>query len=554
MVELMMLTKQGNCMKCQVSPNGKEVFIEIDPSQEEGQQLGTQAIYHLLETNGYGKYKIYREAIDELVRTDPRKLLGPVRKLVAEKCDTEIEITVDEDEMAAWLRVLPPQGGAPLTLEMLQNAFYKADVSYGIMQEVLDECLRLGSIERTLVAKGTPVQNGEPAWFEYLVKDEEDEHGPTEQADGRIDYFELNIVQTVLVGEPLLRKHLPTPGVPGMTVRGVTITPNPGKNFHLAESKGSAISEEDSNLLIATRAGKPIWNKYTVKVDDVFTVDDVGVSTGNIRFGGSVIVRGTVNSGFKIDAGGDIIVMGSVDGAVLNAGGSIEIQGGCFGHGASLLSAHRNIKVKFVQNTEIECDGDLYVSDGLFHCEVRVGKSILVGVNAGKGQLNGGRVAALELIKARVAGSTSSTVTHLSVGVQPQHREILERSEQQRQLLKTQLEETIKALIYIRTKALNERKDEIPVLEEQRNELSARVSSINDKIGELRSALERTTNIGKIVVTDKVYSGVKLSMGEMRKNIDEDMASCLFSYRQRKSGHEIVLGPLMKSDFEFQKV
>lgn len=549
----MMLTEQGKAMKCQLSPDGKQVFLEIDPEEAIRQRPNADAICYVLEQNGYKEFHYLWDAIDELVKKDYHSAAGPIHKVVAEKRDASIEVTLSEDEMTAWLQVQPAQGGAPPTLVSLQNTLMAAGVLYGIRMDILEVCVAEGSLEKTIVAEGVQVEHGQPAYFEYLIREQPEEQAPQEREDGSIDYYELNIVKTVMPNEPLLKKYPPTPGIDGMTVTGHQIKADPGKNYHLAESAGSAIAEEDHNLLIATRAGKPVWNKYTVKVDEVFTLDEVGVETGNIRFGGSVVVRGNVNNGFKVEAGGDITVNGSVEGAILQAGSNIEIRGGFFGHGGAYMLARRNIKAKFIQNAKIECEGDLLVSDGLFHCDVRAGRSVQVGINGGKGHINGGKVSAMELIKARLLGSPSSTVCHLSVGLQPQHRDTLNMLEQERTHLKSQLEETIKALIYIRTKALATKSEEIPELEEKRNQLSNQVNGFNEKINDLRLALESTIPIGKIMATNKVFAGVKLTVGELRKNIDEDLASCLFSFRNSKNGPEIVLGPLLKSDFEFPK-
>ena len=59
-----------------------------------------------------------------------------------------------------------------------------------------------------------------------------------------------------------------------------------------------------------------------------FEVDgDVDVSIGNISFVGSIIVRGTIRSGFKVEAEGDIEVWGNVEAATVQSQGNVIIRG-----------------------------------------------------------------------------------------------------------------------------------------------------------------------------------------------------------------------------------
>lgn len=68
-----------------------------------------------------------------------------------------------------------------------------------------------------------------------------------------------------------------------------------------------------------------------VFVSDVYEVENVDLSTGNIDFEGSVQVNGNVSSNFVIRAGGNVIISGVVEGAYIEAGGNIIIARGMNG-------------------------------------------------------------------------------------------------------------------------------------------------------------------------------------------------------------------------------
>lgn len=55
-------------------------------------------------------------------------------------------------------------------------------------------------------------------------------------------------------------------------------------------------------------------------VEPILRVAEVNMATGNIHYDGTVQVDGEVQHGMLVQASGDIIVSGTVDGGVLEAG------------------------------------------------------------------------------------------------------------------------------------------------------------------------------------------------------------------------------------------
>ena len=69
----------------------------------------------------------------------------------------------------------------------------------------------------------------------------------------------------------------------------------------------------DDIRIVATIPGRPVLEKGVVSVAPVLTIPgDVDADTGNIRFDGDVIIRGSVREGLKVVAGRDIIIGGVV--------------------------------------------------------------------------------------------------------------------------------------------------------------------------------------------------------------------------------------------------
>ena len=67
---------------------------------------------------------------------------------------------------------------------------------------------------------------------------------------------------------------------------------------------------QDKLTLTALVDGHVSLADQKVSVSNVYQVKDVGVSTGNIDFEGSVIIAGNVSANFEVKAGGNVVVNG----------------------------------------------------------------------------------------------------------------------------------------------------------------------------------------------------------------------------------------------------
>lgn len=101
----------------------------------------------------------------------------------------------------------------------------------------------------------------------------------------------------------------------------------------------TVISEDKLSLLAAVDGC--IENLHSrINVNDVFIVrGNVDSASGNVNANGSVIVQGDVMEGFSVKAGQDISVRGMVEGAILEAKGTISLSNGMNGMGRGTLKA-----------------------------------------------------------------------------------------------------------------------------------------------------------------------------------------------------------------------
>src|SRR5699024_2474318 len=95
-----------------------------------------------------------------------------------------------------------------------------------------------------------------------------------------------------------------------------------GKNVQLLENNLYLVAER--NGLVQLKNGK-------IVVSEIFEVDNVDGTVGNICFNGTVIVRGNAAMGFRVKADGDVKINGILEGAYIENTGDVTVRYGIQG-------------------------------------------------------------------------------------------------------------------------------------------------------------------------------------------------------------------------------
>ncbi|MEG1972261.1 MAG: FapA family protein, partial [Oscillospiraceae bacterium] len=140
----------------------------------------------------------------------------------------------------------------------------------------------------------------------------------------------------------------------------------------------------------------------------ILELESVGTASGNILFVGTVHVKGDVSNGFSVRAGGNIVIDGVAENAVLVAGGNIVISGGMKGMGKDLMVAEGNICTLFMENAHVKAKGSVY-ADVILNSEVECETCVRLMGQSGK--LIGGRLTAGEALLAMELGNNSNMPT-----------------------------------------------------------------------------------------------------------------------------------------------
>ncbi len=332
-----------------------------------------------------------------------------------------VEIFISLDKMKVSCKFIPPsERGSLLSKQDLLADFSARGIRFGIKEDVIDEFLSHHVYNTEIVmAEGTQPRHGQDARIEYFFNTNTSLK-PKHNEDGSVDYHSLNTICPVQKGEKLATLHPMDPGEPGMDVLGKKILPRSVKNRKI--EYGLNISKsEDGNDIFSDVTGHVSLMGGKVFVSDVYEVPaDVDASTGDINYAGSVHIRGSVRGGFTVIAENNIIVEGSVEDALLQAGGDIIVRHGIQGMQRGVMEAKGNIITKYIENAKVFAGG--YVETGtIIYSEVGAAEDIIVADH--KGFINGGTIRAGGKVEANVIGSTMGSRTLVEVGMSPEKKE-----------------------------------------------------------------------------------------------------------------------------------
>lgn len=401
---------------CVVVERGDGVFVSVWPPMNGGSRLrlaDARAHVERYGVTGIDDAALAR-AVLEADGTEVRIADAPFRVAPPEET-TDVDVEVSRERMrayASWGESDDPDR----RIAEVMAALKAAGVRYGIRRDEIRRLALAGRpVEGALVAEGEPAEDGEDARIVFAF-DPAPRYRPLEREDGSVDHREVLLITSVAPGDILARVEPATPGRAGIRVDGRTLAQRPGVDRLRIEPGENVEEREGGRAYVATAAGHPVWDGRRLRVQPVYVVaGDVGGETGNVRFEGGVLVRGWVRAGFVVEAGGDVEVLGGVEGGdVRSREGSVFVHGGVRGNGR--VRAALDVGARFVEGSEVFACRDVVVGDAALHAEISAGRR--VSVVEGRGLVLGGVVRAQESIRARTLGAWSETATETQVRIE----------------------------------------------------------------------------------------------------------------------------------------
>ncbi len=457
---------------------------------------------------------------------------------MADSMETSIEqylgVVLSEDKLQAYLQFNNMDPNFSCTVSQLEQLLKSHMIEFGIKLEVLVQFSANPKdyfYNKVLVASGIKPVDGEDGYINYKYELDAKTLKPAELEDGTVDYKEVISLNNVRKGQLIAERILVKEGTIGKAVTGEVLIPRKGKDERFKIGKNVITDAEKKALYAAIDGIIAKTDRDKINVFPIYEVNgDVDYNIGNIDFVGSVVIRGSVLTGFRIKAAGDIRVTGGVEGADLEAAGSIDISAGILGHNKGLIKAGVNIRTSFIQDANVEAGVEVHVTQSIMHSHIKAGKNVIC--KGSKGLIVGGIIQAGERVNARTIGNTMSTTTVVEVGVLPELRNELIQLRVQLKASVESLDKTNKALYLLDQLAsagkLNEEKLELRTrLNLTKKQSIDEQLEMKERILEIEKSLEDSDK-AKVEVISVVYGGTKVVIGRYTRFVKDPVSRVTF--------------------------
>ncbi|PKG85657.1 hypothetical protein CXF85_02365 [Colwellia sp. 75C3] len=318
-----------------------------------------------------------------------------ISSIIANAVDASVTLTIAPENMSATIELKAGYGGKHIENSDIVDALKEHKITKGIIKENLinivnsGQVLQAGKTLSTEIAKGVLSTAGIDGYIKYLVDDPSERIlAPKELDNGNVDMRELGDLVFVKAETKLAMLIKPTAGINGFNIVGKVIEAVPGKVCVIEEAEGSSFLDEKNNIIIAAIDGMPKHLDNSVSVSNLLEIEDIDVGTGNIRFDGSIFVKGNVREGMELYASEDIVIGGVVESAMISSGGNISIAQGVIGRQISIedelensvvLHANGDVIAQFVQYADIFAKNDIKVAQYISHSQIIVEGNLWVG-------------------------------------------------------------------------------------------------------------------------------------------------------------------------------
>jgi uncharacterized protein (DUF342 family) len=376
------------------------------------------------------------------------------------------------------------------------------------LAETLREALeRSDDLRGLCVASGTPPRqpvDGRIVWSA-------DYFNPGFEVDndtGRINFRRRIGNRNVAEGQLLATIVQPVKGENGIDLLGNVVRVRQPRRSRIRVGENVEADSEGLNFF-ATLTGRIRWHRELLSVDEVYEIDgDLGLETGDVSHHGAVLVHGDVLQGSRLEAVGDVEVLGTIEGAHVQTGGALHVHGGITGNDHTRIVAAGGIQARFILDAHIQAGGDVTVENEVIHANISTRGALYVPA----GRLVGGEINALGGVDAGQLGSPAAVPTHIIAGEDHTLEGQIAILRNKLRLAVENVEKVNNTLVPLRGKiaSLPEKsKDALRTLLGNLPAMEAAVEELKEEIAEV-TAQSHAQSRDVILVRNRLYPDVRL--------------------------------------------
>ncbi|MFH0263068.1 DUF342 domain-containing protein [Vibrio barjaei] len=486
-----------------ISSNGNEVIAQLPSQYDQGLALEASLLNNMLGELNAQHFFLDESAVAQFIKCAASAKGEAFSGItIAQIKDASAEVILTEQDMIASIKVTGAYGGNPLQPNDIIKSLTESRVVKGLNKKALKKVLLLsrqlkaGESYTQPVAIGKRPKEGKDAQFIPLVADPKKRVlKPQATGDGdKVDMRDLGAIVTVGENEQVMKRIPAIKGENGFTVTGAIIPPKAVKDNPLKPGAGTKFSADNPNTLLSTMSGMPVIKSSGVEIDEALCLSKVDISTGHIKFKGSVVISGNIEPNMEVTATGTITVGGFVESAILKSKGDIIVSKGIIGHNVDdgepkscLIESGGDVVANYAQFANISSQGDIHFTVHSLNNDIVCGGDLLVtGAGKKQGILSGGEAIVGGKVVCNQLGVEGDTATYIKAFAQFQN---YQDGLEQLQLRYTELQESkMKA---IRREIELKKVPKSARTEEQNKELEALNSSNTEALDELNVEKER---------------------------------------------------------------
>lgn len=447
----------------------------------------------------------------------------------ARPVENRVRVIIAANKLAATVTIRKPlPDERSITVEDVAKMVAEAKVTFGIDQEAIAKGIASPEFDVPFkIAAGIMPRKGADAHIELLCNINQ-HHSPKVGEDGRIDYHDMDTIQSVEAGTTLARKSPADEGVPGTGVDGKPIPAQMGRDFPFKYGDNVVVSEDGLELAAKTSGGIS-YRHGKVTVNEVVSIPgNIDFSVGNLDCIGSVKVKGDIQAGFTVKVGGDLEVSGNVEDAEITVKGNILVKGGCFGKGAKVIHADGDVTLKYAEGQRITSGQNIIVGGELLNCHVTAKEKVLVKGKNGK--IIGGKINAGKEIRAASFGSDAGTITRITVAFDAELLRQYRDTTAEMERLNSDIDRVKDSLYNLYRIQMDgnlppAKKQVLAKLEEFQKSVPGELAELETKKTEIEEKLKQYQD-ARIVVDEEIHPGVTAYFGIVYRNFDEKIGSC----------------------------
>ncbi|MDG3086282.1 FapA family protein [Vibrio hannami] len=535
-----------------LSEDQSSVIAQLPTNDEVGPTFSASGLDRVLEELGAKDFFYDEDAVNRFVAAARETKKAAFEGIVvASRTNATAKVVLENHDLLASILVTGAYGGRGLSGPEILHALSEAKVVKGINKLALKKVLAVSSElspgeEFTQpVAVGEDAKHGKDARFIPLVDDATERVLKPQSTDNKtdqVDMRDLGELVTVQAGQEVLKRIPATKGKPGFTVLGSILKPTAGKDAALKAGKGTEIDKSNPNLLRASISGMPIIKKTSVEVDPALNLKNIDVSTGHVKFKGSIVVSGNIEPGMIVRATGSITVGGFIESADVQAQEDIIVGKGIIGHAvddgedkACVVKTNSNIKSKYAQFAFLQAMGDIELElHSMNNTVMCTGNLTVLDSTEKKGTLSGG----LSKVGGKVVCANLGVEGDTATFIQPfvrfnKYKQGLNELKERYTTIQNSTMDAIRKEMEFKKLPKSERDpqelEKIEALKAKNDELLTKAKAKREWA---ESELERLLEVNTVEVKEKVYTRVTVQYGDEVVITKREHNAAKFSFDQ----------------------